>query len=398
MPVALMMVHREFFVRRLGRSLPGWGQRFVLCIALGLVTAFAQAVQDDWQGVERIVAVGDVHGDYDNYIRVLEDAGIVNHRGKWIGGETHFVQVGDVPDRGPDTDRIIRHLMKLEKQAKRAGGRVHALIGNHEAMNVSGDLRYVHPGEYDALKSRQANRLRDNYYQQVVDYVSSWEEPPLIDEAFREQWFKNHPLGYVEHRQFWSPTGEFGAWVTEHNTVVKINNMLFLHGGLSPAALTMSLGDINERIRAELKDVGSAGDKLYEREDGPLWYRGLSGSETPEEAQSLTALLEHFDAQYIVLGHTPGYGTIVPRYGSRVLVIDTGIAKHYGAHRASLLVDQGELITVQRGEPIPIPKREEGLLPYFRRIAELEPDVKNLRVMIQRLENPPPVVEAKANP
>jgi hypothetical protein len=210
----------------------------------------------------------------------------------------------------------------------------------------------------------------------------------VIDDAFREQWEEQHPLGYVEHRQFWHPSGEFGSWVLEHNTVIKINDMLFLHGGLGPPALTMTLEEINERIRDELKSGLVGADTLYEAPDGPLWYRGLSRGETPAEEAHLQALLEHFDASHIVLGHTPGYGTVMPRYGARVLVIDSGIGAHYGSHRASLLVEGDELYTVQRGESVPIPQGDEDPLPYFRRMAELEPDVNNLKVVIQKLENP----------
>ena len=96
--------------------------------------AFADTRQVDdfhWEGVERIVAIGDLHGDYENYLAALKAAGLVDRRGKWIGGETHLVQTGDLPDRGPDTGKIIEHIQRLGKQAQRKGGRVHNLIGNH---------------------------------------------------------------------------------------------------------------------------------------------------------------------------------------------------------------------------------------------------------------------------
>ena len=94
-----------------------------------------------WEGVERIVAIGDIHGDFRNYMLTLQTAGLVDKKGKWIAGKTHFVQTGDLPDRGPDTIQIIDHITKLAKQAKRKGGRVHSLIGNHEARNGDCDGR-----------------------------------------------------------------------------------------------------------------------------------------------------------------------------------------------------------------------------------------------------------------
>lgn len=95
--------------------------------------------------VDRIVAIGDVHGDFIKFRSALEMKELIDSKQNWKGGETHLVQLGDLPDRGPQTRRIIELLKKLEKQAPRDGGRVHILIGNHDAMNMYGDLRYALP-------------------------------------------------------------------------------------------------------------------------------------------------------------------------------------------------------------------------------------------------------------
>ena len=108
------------------------------------------AGQAEWTGVERVVAVGDVHGDYGGFVEVLRSAGVIDQKLRWTGGKTHLVQTGDVPDRGADSRKAMDLLMNLEKQAAKAGGQVHALIGNHEAMNLYGDLRYTVPGEFAA--------------------------------------------------------------------------------------------------------------------------------------------------------------------------------------------------------------------------------------------------------
>jgi len=370
------------------RIRPGILRHGLTAVVLSLLSAAVGAAdRHDWQDVERIVAVGDVHGDYDNYIKVLEQAGLINRRRRWTGGRTHLVQLGDVPDRGPDTHRIIDHLMSLEKQARRAGGRVHALIGNHEAMNSLGDLRYVHPGEFAALKSRRAAALREDYYERVVSYLLSKEDPPEIDAAFREAWLAKHPLGYVEHRKYWRPGGRFGDWIGEHNALVRINRTLFVHGGLSPEILGLSLEDMNERIRRDLNATDGSPAVLAESEQGPLWYRGLArGEESAAMAAHLDALLERYDIDRIVLGHTPGYATVVPRYDSRVLVADTGIGDYYGGHLASLLIENGKLFTIQRGQRVEIPDSNAGRLAYYRAINEIEPGVNNLLFMIETLE------------
>ena len=206
-----------------------------LWVSSGL--SLAQAIQDDWQGVSRIVAIGDIHGDYQNYITVLKEAGVVNKRGKWAAGKTHVVQVGDIPDRGPDTLKIIEHLQKLEKQAKKAGGYLHLLIGNHEYMNIAGDLRYVHPGEYEAFETRQSKKIRNDYYAYVVKTLEAQRDRqatnesasaplPTIDDDFKSDWYAKHPLGFVEHRLAWQPGGKMAQWVSSHNTIIRINDVI----------------------------------------------------------------------------------------------------------------------------------------------------------------------------
>ena len=111
---------------------------FLILLAPGLADAKAKKVDNyHWTGVERVVAIGDLHGDYGRYIDVMESAGLIDKSGKWSGGQTHLVQTGDITDRGADSRKIIDHLVKLSKQAKKKGGYVHLLIGNHEEMTCS---------------------------------------------------------------------------------------------------------------------------------------------------------------------------------------------------------------------------------------------------------------------
>ena len=137
-----------------------------LLLSSGCAHAGPEKIDDyHWSGIERVVAVGDLHGDYEQYIKVLRSAELVNARGKWTGGNTHLVQTGDVPDRGADTRKIIDHLADLKKSAIKKGGYVHTLIGNHEAMNSYGDLRYTHPGEYAAFTTRNSSAIREKQWE-----------------------------------------------------------------------------------------------------------------------------------------------------------------------------------------------------------------------------------------
>lgn len=347
------------------------------------------AEEDQWQDIERVVAIGDIHGDYDNFLKALKEAKIVNRRGNWIAGETHLVQLGDVPDRGPDTDKAITLLQKLERQAERDGGKVHVLIGNHEAMNVYGDLRYVDPGEYAAFRTRTSRRARNAFYDRDIEERKLADPEFVANREFRRQWEESIPLGMLEHRSAWGAQGEIGSWVRQHNAVIKINRTLFLHGGISSEVLDMSITEINEQIRHELN--GGLGEErgLSEKETGPLWYRGLATNDEEIEKPHLERVLATYDVDRVVIGHTPGLGTIVPRFEGRVLVIDTGLSSYYGGFRASLLLQNNEAITLQREQEIPIPDTKAGLLSYFERIAELEPKAKALQVRIRNLASPP---------
>ena len=116
------------------------------------------------QAPSRIVVVGDVHGDLAALVDILVDAGVIDSRRTWKGGTAIFVQTGDVPDRGPHSRKVMDLLIDLEKQARKAGGRVHALLGNHEVMNMLGDLRYVTPEEYASYRSFDSEKLRENVF------------------------------------------------------------------------------------------------------------------------------------------------------------------------------------------------------------------------------------------
>ncbi|MFT4888688.1 MAG: hypothetical protein ACJAY7_001846 [Pseudohongiellaceae bacterium] len=114
----------------------------------------------EWTEISKVVAIDDIHGDYKSYRQLLSDARIINRHGNWIAGDTLFVQCGELADRGPDTYKVIGHMVMLQRQAESSESRVHALIGSHEVIKILGELRYVHSGQYAALGSPKARQLR----------------------------------------------------------------------------------------------------------------------------------------------------------------------------------------------------------------------------------------------
>ncbi|XOV88835.1 MAG: metallophosphoesterase [Pseudomonadota bacterium] len=330
--------------------------RHLIACFLLLISASA-AAQYEWQDIDRVVAMGDLHGDYEQYIELLEINGLVNARLAWTGGETHLVQLGDIPDRGPDSLKIMRHMMKLEKQAARKGGRVHPLVGNHEAMNIEGDLRYVHPGEYEVLVTRGSNRLQEAYVERVFDYFR--QQPlatPKSDETLRSELMAQYPPGFVEHRRLWEPGGEIARWVAKHNAVIKIDRTLFVHGGINPHLPHMPIAEINNRIANELTNpVPLDQESFAASPDSPLWYRGLAMNDAETELAPLVAMLAAYDADRIVIAHTPTGGRIKTRLDNRVIMIDMGIAAYYGSHLGNIVIERGVFFEVSRDATTVLP-------------------------------------------
>ncbi len=260
----------------------------------------AATPQDSFAGVARIVAVGDIHGDFERLQQVLRLCGVTDAQDQWIGGKTHLVQTGDVLDRGPDSRKAMDLLMALEQQAHKAGGAVHALIGNHEFMNMAGDLRYVSNGELAA-------------------FGAGPRATPVGSDPGAE---------FPSYRAAFAPTGKYGKWILTHNAVLKINDTLFMHGGLSPRYLNRKLRELNESVRAELKGQRDARTGVGADPEGPLWYRGLAESLQPQVLQAYLADLGRTQgAQRIVMGHTIQDQGITLREGGRLALIDVGMSR-----------------------------------------------------------------------
>jgi Calcineurin-like phosphoesterase len=286
-------------------------------------------------GVERVVAIGDVHGAYDRFVDILKASALIDAQLKWSGGATHLVQLGDVVDRGPDSRRALDLLQRLQKEATRAGGRVHPLLGNHEAARMLGDMRFATPGEYGAFETDRSADVRESYVR-------------TAPAASREQLLRDTPLGFVELRMAFGRSGEYGKWLRTLDTTVRINGVVFVHGGISPATAALTCDDINATVR---RDLGPDLDKsraaplttLTAREDGPLWYRGLMQLAESE----VDAILAKQHARAIVVGHTVEQtGRIALRFGGKVIAIDTGMQPAYvQGGRASALEWRGDTIT-----------------------------------------------------
>ena len=341
----------------------------------------------DWQvdGVERVVAIADVHGAYEAMVETLRNVDIVDDNLAWSGGNSHLVIVGDILDRGPRSRDAMDLLMRLEGEAQAAGGHVHVLIGNHESMNMTGDLRYVSKAEYAAFASDETQEMRDRWLQ-------AWAERNDGDaETLRSRFDSTFPAGYFALRKALGADGHYGKWLLSKNVVAVINGTAFVHGGLPPEVADIGLAGINEGLKQEMTDYVRAVDTLMEAEvllptdsyydhesivssympslsasqevisavatvkklvqaslftpAGPLWYRGNVACSGIIEEHRLDAALQAIGAERVVVGHTPTPNRqVLQRFNGRIVEVDTGMLNaYYKGSGNALVMEGGEL-------------------------------------------------------
>lgn len=365
--------------------------RRVACLILLVVPgpAFSQgppeSLSDTFQDVRRIVAIGDVHGDYQRFLEVLRTAGLVDARNAWTGGDTHLVLTGDFVDRGDHSAQVLDLLMELEPQASKAGGRLHALIGNHEAMDLYGDLRYVTKDDFEGFQRPDSKDLQDRQMRAALDDLKRQGTPPADESAWRKKFQDEHPLGWVEHGLAFQPNGKYGKWIRQLNAIVKINDAVFLHGGISSKYAALTRGEINTKVRAELSDFNKLAKGIVTADDGPLWYRGMA--QLPEDDRGMAKLLPQVLAKqqvrHIVIGHTPQLA-VTPRFDGKVIAIDVGLSKPFDGPPAFLLIEDGKYFAMHRGRRLDLPVDGGNLVEYLRAAAALEPDNSRLRRAVQK--------------
>jgi Calcineurin-like phosphoesterase len=355
-----------------GRLQRLWTRRACLAAALALAMSAAAAAPSP---LHRIVAVGDLHGDFAAWRDIARAAQLVNTEGRWIGGETVLVQTGDVVDRGPDSLKIIQDLMRLQLEAQRAKGQVIALVGNHEAMNLTGDLRYVSAEDYAAYADRRSARRRENVYaanKASIEAAYRQRTPQMTGDAIKQAWLQAYPLGRIEHQIAWSDRGKIGQWIVKNPAIVLLDGNLFVHGGISPAFTRMPIAEINRQVSSALTARSTDPQAIINDPMGPLWYRGLANPDavdgSPTEAprvateagpiappieDQLKTLLSEFGAKRIVIGHTPILSGIAVLFDGRLIRIDTGISSVYGGKVSYLDIRDGIAVphVVERSQP-----------------------------------------------
>ncbi len=367
----------------------------ILLVLVSAGLAWAGPSKAPAEPPETVVAIGDVHGDFDDFVAILQRTGLIDKQNHWTGGKTTFVQVGDMLDRGPKPHEVMDLMMALEKESAQAGGRVVSLLGNHEMMNIMGDLRYVTPVNYASYADANSEKRQKAAYEEYVkwrdSHASLLAELPQPMEVTEAEWMARHPAGFIEQREAFGPKGQYGEWLREHPAVVDIGGIIYLHGGINPDLAKTKIDEMNKRIREEIKAFDATKqylqnekvilpffnlqeianvvqaeviaerkslipanperqakildflkfqqDWLSVRVDGPLWFRDYDHWSEEEGALQVSKLLEAYKAAHLVVGHTPQKGgRIQLRFGNKVFLIDTGmLSSYYTGGRPSAL-------------------------------------------------------------
>ncbi len=225
----------------------------LLLVASGGAAAPAEAQP----GPDRVVAIGDIHGAGGRLNAILRQAGLVDGAGRWSGRTATLVQTGDFTDRGPQVREVMDLLMRLEDDARDDGGEVRVLLGNHETMNLMGDVRDVTPAIFGSFASDDAERRREDAYRQYAAHASrrraDHSRRELPDPLSRSEWMQAHPSGFVEYMAAMGPDGRYGRWLRDKPIVTVVEDTVFLHGGLAPSLEATSVENLNDTAREEIE-------------------------------------------------------------------------------------------------------------------------------------------------
>jgi len=269
---------------------------------------------------QRIIAIGDIHGDGNAMVRALTLAGVIDADLEWAGGRTIVVQVGDQLDRGDDEKAILDYFEYLSAAAWQAGGGFYPLIGNHETINVDLDFRYVTEGGW-------------------ADFADVPADPqdPLI------AMYEPHARGRVAA---FRPGGPYARILAGHNTVMVIGDTVFVHGGLLPVHLAQGLDGVNASIQNWMAGVGPR-PAVISGEDSVVWSRHYSRDTDQMDCDLLTQVLQALQVSRIVVAHSVQANGINRACEGRAIRIDVGLAAHYGGTLRVLQIHRGAVSVIQ---------------------------------------------------
>ena len=275
----------------------------------------------------RLIAVGDLHGDFAVTRRALRLGGAIDDADRWVGGDLVVVQTGDQLDRGDGELEILDLLERLADQARQVGGAVHALNGNHEFLNVRGNMRYTTPGGFAA-------------FQRITGLDLGTPALAAFPESERPR------------RAALAPGGPVAMRLARRNVAVIVGDSVFVHGGILPATAIFGLDRLNRESRAWLRGELDEPPEVLLSRWGPVWSRHFSKDPDDANCRLLARSLSLLGAARMVVGHTVQEGGPRARCGGLVWCIDAGLSAHFGGPTAVLEIAGGE-VRVLIADPTP---------------------------------------------
>ena len=273
---------------------------------------------------DRLVAIGDLHGDLDHARRAFRLAGAIDDGDRWIGGRLVVVQTGDEIDRGDDDRAIVDLIEDLKKQAAAAGGELIALLGNHEVMNASMDFRYVTAGAFATFSQYEA-----------AD-ASAWLgalTPPSRGRAVA-----------------FAPGGPYARIEAARSFIVKVAETIFVHGGVLPKHVAYGLDRMNDELDAWLAGKRQTPPRILVEDDGPVWTRAYSSEDAPPACSDLATVLAQLGATRMVVGHTVQRRGVNSACDGKVWRIDVGLSRYFGGPIQALEIRGNDVTPLREGK------------------------------------------------
>jgi len=257
-------------------------------------------------GFKRLVALGDIHGDHEHLISILRHAKLIDEENNWIGTDSILVQMGDIIDRGSETLKAYNTLLDLREQAKKKGGEVNIILGNHEILALQGNHLYTSLGDFNSFGGVEA-----------------------LEEAF-------------------NPDAKIGKFVRqEMNITMIIADSLFVHGGITPEHIPDGIEKLNQVTREILLDTPTVDElyelylnnvshpifanKIFDTGSGPICSKTFSNGDEREICSQLEETLRLTNTKRMIVGHTvQPYGKIRTKCNNKFIAIDIGISRCIG--------------------------------------------------------------------
>lgn len=261
-----------------------------MCFSRALLFSLVLVAQGtSAQPEQRLLAIGDIHGGYDELVAILTHTGLVDASGRWSGGRITLVQTGDFTDRGAKVRQVMDLLMAIEQDARKAGGEVVTLLGNHEVLNIIGDLRYVTAEIAAAFADEKSESRREREWKEYESLIAArskvWTAVPPALQKTRDQWMAEHPPGWLEYREALGPRGRYGRWLRGKPIAAVRENAIFMHAGISPDH-PASVEAVNTRAREEMARYESYLQRMVARK------LALPSFTLPEVLEASTAELQ----------------------------------------------------------------------------------------------------------